>query len=103
MSVKERAEKDACGYFADCAIKIEVSHYMEWSRTVSVCRVYILHEGQHIYSETLGAQSRVKKSLQYVDAQEDTRGSHKESREVQRGHTRNTEGERSKYTEAAVL
>lgn len=68
-----------------------------------VCRVYILHEGQHIYSETLGAQSRVKKSLQNVEAQEDMRGGHKESKEVQRGPTRSTEGERSKHTEAAVV
>lgn len=71
---------------------------------MSVCRVYILHEGQHTYSETLGAQSREKKSLQHVGAQEDTRGSHKESREVQRGHPGNTEeGERSKCAEAAVV
>lgn len=53
---------------------------MEWSRKVPVCRAYILHEGQHIYSETLGAQSRVKKCLQNVEAQKDKRGSHKEER-----------------------
>lgn len=75
---------------------------MEWSRKVPICRAYILHEGQHIYSETLGAQSRVKKCLQNVEAQKDKRGSHKEAERCS-GDTPGTQGERSEYTEAAVV
>lgn len=63
----------------------EVTLCMAWGRKVSVCGVYILCGGQHMYRETLGAWSRLRRSLQNLNPPKDTRGSHKEAERCNRG------------------
>lgn len=58
---------------------------MEWGREGSICGAYIMHGAQHISRGTLGAWSRLRRSLENLNPPDDVRGSHSEAERCDRG------------------